>query len=168
MVGKWGHRHWRDGLFVQDDWKVPRNFTFNLGMRWEYTSAHLRSCRSPGEHQHRLRASCSIAGKDGNSRALYNPYYKQFEPRVGFAWNPKLRSWCSAWAMPCRASWKAPAPTCGCRSIRRSSSNPTSTTTLAPRGHSPRASADVSSAGTLDRPAHRREPGFYQGTRLGS
>jgi len=29
-----------------------------------------------------------LAGKDGNSRALYNPYKKDFQPRVGFAWTP--------------------------------------------------------------------------------
>ena len=31
-----------------------------------------------------------FAGRDGNSRALYEPYYKGFEPRVGFAWTPKM------------------------------------------------------------------------------
>ena len=28
------------------------------------------------------------AGQNGNSRALYDPYWKAFEPRIGFAWNP--------------------------------------------------------------------------------
>jgi hypothetical protein len=32
-----------------------------------------------------------LAGKDGNSRALYAPYYKQFEPRIGLAWNPRSK-----------------------------------------------------------------------------
>jgi hypothetical protein len=31
------------------------------------------------------------AGQNGNSRALYNPYYKAFEPRVGLAWQPMQR-----------------------------------------------------------------------------
>ena len=30
-----------------------------------------------------------LAGKDGNSRALYNSYYKQFMPRLGLAWTPE-------------------------------------------------------------------------------
>ena len=38
VTGKWGHRHWRDGLFVQDDWKAARKSDGKLGMRWEYSS----------------------------------------------------------------------------------------------------------------------------------
>ena len=30
-----------------------------------------------------------LAGQNGNSRALYNPYYKDFQPRFGIAWKPK-------------------------------------------------------------------------------
>src|SRR5262249_4046779 len=29
-----------------------------------------------------------FAGKDGNSRALYDPYKKGFQPRFGLAWTP--------------------------------------------------------------------------------
>jgi hypothetical protein len=29
-----------------------------------------------------------LAGQDGNSRALYEPYKKDFQPRIGFAWQP--------------------------------------------------------------------------------
>ena len=29
-----------------------------------------------------------FAGKDGNSRALYNSYKKGFQPRIGLAWTP--------------------------------------------------------------------------------
>jgi len=32
----------------------------------------------------------SQAGKNGASRALFNPYYKQFEPKLGFAWSPEV------------------------------------------------------------------------------
>ncbi|HXJ42376.1 MAG TPA: carboxypeptidase-like regulatory domain-containing protein, partial [Bryobacteraceae bacterium] len=35
VVGKWGQRHWLDAFFVQDDFKVSRRLTVNLGMRWE-------------------------------------------------------------------------------------------------------------------------------------
>ncbi len=86
---RWGQRHWRFGTFVQDDWKVTNSFTLNLGIRWEYTQ--------PLYEVNDLQANIDVntgrlqlAGKDGNSRALYDPYYKQFMPRLGFAWTPEM------------------------------------------------------------------------------
>jgi len=89
VVGKWGHRHWRDAVFIQDDWRIARNFTMNIGMRWEYTEP----IYEVADRQVNITPDGQLlyAGKNGNSRALYNPYYKQFEPRIGFAWNPKQR-----------------------------------------------------------------------------
>jgi hypothetical protein len=87
VVGKWGHRHWLDGIFVQDDYKVSRNLTVNLGMRWEY-SQPIYEVADRQVNINTATGQLLYAGKDGNSRALYDPYYKQFEPRIGFAWNP--------------------------------------------------------------------------------
>jgi carboxypeptidase family protein len=89
QTGTWGHRQNRIGVFFQDDFKMRPNLTVNLGIRWEYTS--------PVVEVHDRQSNFDIAtgkqlfaGKDGNSRALYEPYYKGFEPRVGFAWTPKM------------------------------------------------------------------------------
>lgn len=90
VVGKWGQRHWRDAIFVQDDYKVARNFTVNLGLRWEYTQP-LYEVADRQANIDVVTGKVLLAGKDGNSRALYNPYYKQFEPRIGLAWNPKSK-----------------------------------------------------------------------------
>jgi outer membrane receptor protein involved in Fe transport len=90
VVGKWGHRHWRDAIFFQDDWKVTSNFTLTLGMRWEYT----QPIYEVADRQVNINTATGqllYAGKNGNSRSLYNAYYKQFEPRVGIAWNPTKR-----------------------------------------------------------------------------
>ena len=90
VVGKWGHRHWLTGLFIQDDWKAARNFTVNIGMRWEYS----QPIYEVADRQVNIDVATGkllYAGKDGNSRALYNPYYKQFEPRIGFAYTPTQR-----------------------------------------------------------------------------
>lgn len=87
VTGKWGHRHWRDGIFIQDDWKVRRNFTVNLGIRWEYTEP-IYEVADRQVNIDVFTGKLLYPGKDGNSRALYNPYYKQFEPRIGFAYNP--------------------------------------------------------------------------------
>jgi hypothetical protein len=89
QTGTWGHRQNRVGVFFQDDLKMRTNLTVNLGIRWEYTS--------PVVEVHDRQSNFDIttgkqlfAGRDGNSRALYEPYYKGFEPRVGFAWTPQM------------------------------------------------------------------------------
>jgi hypothetical protein len=89
QTGTWGHRQNRIGVFFQDDLKMRTNLTLNLGIRWEYTS--------PVVEVHDRQSNFDIAtgqqlfaGRDGNSRALYEPYHKGFEPRVGFAWTPKM------------------------------------------------------------------------------
>jgi hypothetical protein len=87
VVGKWGHRHWLGAIFVQDDWKVARNLTVNLGMRWEYNQP-IYEVADRQVNIDTFTGKLMYAGKNGNSRALYNPYYKQFEPRIGFAYNP--------------------------------------------------------------------------------
>jgi hypothetical protein len=87
VVGKWGHRHWRDALFLQDDWRISHSLTLNLGLRWEYTSP-IYEVADRQVNINTFTGQLLYAGKDGNSRALYDPYYKQFEPRVGIAWNP--------------------------------------------------------------------------------
>jgi outer membrane receptor protein involved in Fe transport len=87
VTGKWGHRHSRAGIFFQDDWKLANNLTVNLGMRWEYT----QPVYEVADRQSNFDLTTGkqlFAGKDGNSRALFNSYYKQFMPRVGIAWQP--------------------------------------------------------------------------------
>jgi hypothetical protein len=86
--GTWGHRQNRIGLFFQDDWKVRSNLTLNLGMRWEYTSP-LVEVKDRQSNFALFSGRQLFAGRDGNSRALYDPFYKGFEPRVGFAWTPE-------------------------------------------------------------------------------
>jgi hypothetical protein len=75
------------GMFVQDDWKVRPNLTLNLGLRWEFDdvvgdSSNLRPCASLTTADNTCSFIENILGThDG-------PDYKQFGPRVGFAWDP--------------------------------------------------------------------------------
>jgi hypothetical protein len=85
--GTWGHRQNRIGLFFQDDYKVRNNLTLNLGVRWEYTSPVIEVNDRQANFDI-VTGRQFLAGVDGNSRALYNPFYKGFEPRIGFAWTP--------------------------------------------------------------------------------
>jgi hypothetical protein len=85
IAAPWTHVHDRIALFAQNDLKVTRRLTANLGLRWAYTSPLVEK----DDRQANFDLSTGrhlLAGRDGNSRALYEPYYKGFEPRLGFAW----------------------------------------------------------------------------------
>jgi hypothetical protein len=70
------------GLFIQDTWKVTRNFTLNYGFRWD--AQHFQSpITAP---------SLTAYGKDLSNPAFpstgYLPNQNQmFQPRIGFAWD---------------------------------------------------------------------------------
>jgi hypothetical protein len=74
------------GTFVQDDWKVSRRLTVNMGVRWEYNS--------PPVDAHNQMSAFNLAtgtvqqvGTDGLSRSGIRPDYMNLGPRVGFAYS---------------------------------------------------------------------------------
>jgi hypothetical protein len=87
----WTHLHNRTALFFQDDFKVTPAVTLNLGMRWAYTQPVVEKDNRQSNFD--LRTGQQILAADGSreSRALYKPYRKGFEPRLGFAWRPDDR-----------------------------------------------------------------------------
>jgi hypothetical protein len=87
VTGKWGHRSWRDAVFFQDDYKWTSTFTLNIGLRWEYAQP-IYEVADRQVNIDRYTGALLYAGKDGNSRALYNSYWNQWQPRLGFAWTP--------------------------------------------------------------------------------
>ena len=86
----WTHIHDRVATFAQDDVKITRDVTLNLGLRWAFTSPLVEKHDRQANFDLRT-GQVVLAGQDGASRALYNPYYKGFEPRLGVAWAPAAR-----------------------------------------------------------------------------
>jgi len=88
-------------LFAQDDWKLNPNLTVNLGFRWSYdTPRHeadgdtaIMSPTAPNAAANNIPGALVFAGKGtGRNGSVHetwaNVYHKDFEPRVGFAWDP--------------------------------------------------------------------------------
>jgi len=81
------------GVYVQDDWRARPNLTLNLGLRWEMTTV-------PTDVEGKLAALFNlndslphcltvIAGECMGGGPLFpNSTLRNFDPRVGFAWDP--------------------------------------------------------------------------------
>jgi hypothetical protein len=72
------------GAYVQDDWRWKPNLTLNLGLRYEMASI-------PTEIHGKLSNLRDITSGTphlGDPFFASNPTTKNFEPRIGFAWDP--------------------------------------------------------------------------------
>lgn len=102
------------GAYVQDDWKVRPNFTANIGLRYEMTTVLKDGLNRIGSLVNIVEGSAPSTLPDANLRCQANfdasatysvatqvgtacgstgPYYsnptlRNFEPRVGFVWDP--------------------------------------------------------------------------------
>ncbi len=81
------------GVYFQDDWRLRPNLTLNLGLRYETSSVPTETAGKFANLRHLGDAlpSCAVAvaGCTPGAAALFsNPTLKNFEPRVGFAWDP--------------------------------------------------------------------------------
>jgi hypothetical protein len=91
LTSPWTQLQHRVGLYVADDFKASDNLTLNLGLRWGYTSPLVEKDDRQANFD-LTNATQLLAGQNGNSRALYEPYYKGWEPRLGVAYR-KGENW---------------------------------------------------------------------------
>ena len=98
--------------FVQNDWKIRRNLTLNLGLRYNLEMPRTEKYDHQGVFRPDLGKAFALqnpltladggvvtsvlvppfafSGLGHNSRYLTPPQYLDFEPRFGFAWQPGL------------------------------------------------------------------------------
>jgi Carboxypeptidase regulatory-like domain/TonB dependent receptor/TonB-dependent Receptor Plug Domain len=80
------------GTFVQDSWKVRNNLTLQLGLRWEFDGVPFeRGGNLSNLLDQQPYDSAPITFQTvgpGTGRQLYRDDYKDFEPRLGLAWDP--------------------------------------------------------------------------------
>ncbi len=80
------------GPYIQDDWKISRRLTLNLGFRYDLYTQPV-DARDTGAmfdpyavNSDGRRGILQLPGKNGNSRAVVLGHHKNFAPRIGLAY----------------------------------------------------------------------------------
>jgi len=76
------HINNRTAIFGGDSIKVSRNFTLNIGVRWEYDSGMFNN-------DHRVKRDPVLDTWGKGFSAFPSPPKNLFSPSLGFAWDPK-------------------------------------------------------------------------------
>jgi opacity protein-like surface antigen len=87
-VTTWLPRWWSHAGYVQDDFKIFRTVTLNLGLRWSYESPY--QTKYGAQSQFDPNATDPISGRQGAITHPQGPLastdWNNFQPRVGVAW----------------------------------------------------------------------------------
>jgi hypothetical protein len=80
-------RAWSYSAFFQDDFKLTPKLTLNLGVRYQYDQS-FRETHHGDAYFNPYTGTWEQFGVNAPDTTL-DPSKKQFEPRIGLAWNPK-------------------------------------------------------------------------------
>ncbi len=78
------------GFYGQDSWKVRRNFTLNLGLRYQFNSVPYEKNGVMSNLYTDPKSAPVVfqTAGPGTGRLFYNNDFSNIEPRVGFSWDP--------------------------------------------------------------------------------
>jgi len=94
-----GLREWQTALYFQDEWRVNTRFTLNYGLRYEVNTP-ITDVRNrlnafvPGQQSTVFPDAPTgllFPGDAGISKGIAPIFWRDFMPRLGFAWNPDGR-----------------------------------------------------------------------------
>jgi len=74
-------------LYFQDDWRVTPKLTVNLGLRWEFATPLYDRDNNWSNFDPATGTMIRASGGSLYNRALVNPDYKDFGPRLGLAYS---------------------------------------------------------------------------------
>lgn len=85
-------RLWMLAGFFEDDWKVTPQLTLNLGIRYDFATPALNAKNQMANFD--PDSGSLVFSRSGGlkSRALVNTNYKNFGPRIGFAYSPDQKT----------------------------------------------------------------------------
>ena len=86
VLGDSETRNWEMGFYGQDDWRVTRRLTLNLGLRWDVLTWPVEKFNRQANFNINT-GQIEIAGQNGNSRSFIPVDYHNFAPRIGFAYD---------------------------------------------------------------------------------
>lgn len=81
-------RTWADAAYAQDDWRIKQQLTLNLGLRWQYDPSWT-SANNGLASFNPYNLTWTVNGLNGAPEGSIQTNWKEFAPRLGFAWNPR-------------------------------------------------------------------------------